>query len=231
MSVLCFRAQLYDRNSRSGASLQQQQHAQSIQLRINLIITRGDGRNDKPDCKPKEELSAMCGAPPQYSVTEKNGKYVAKVSGLSELGVEDLGKEAGQPRSVSGAPAKSAAEAERLAAARALEALSVKRQVEDLSAAGYAEACLSPHDSPLRRFRAVEDYDGGSGGEEEEHALSFKRGDEIVLTSTSWVRRKQAKNHRQWLCTVAIRSRTDPLPQGFLSIGYPEPPPGFGTIL
>ena len=59
----------------------------------------------------------------------------------------------------------------------------MKQQVEDLSAAGYAEACLSPQGDNLRRLRAREDYTPGNA---EEHALSFKRGDEIMLTSTSW---------------------------------------------
>ena len=102
---------------------------------------------------------------------------------MNDLGLEDLGREAGQPRSIAGAPADSPEAAERLAAARALEALSVKQQVEDLSAAGYAEACLSPQGHDLRRLRALEDYTPGGA---EEHALSFMRGDEIMLTSTSW---------------------------------------------
>lgn len=155
---------------------------QSIQLRINLIITRGDARNDKRDSKPKEDLRALCNGMPQYKVTDKGGKFTAKVT-VDDLGIEDIGKEAGQPRSVTGAPADSPQAAERLAAARALEALSVKKQVEDLSAAGYAEACLSPQGDNLRRLRACEDNTPGSA---EKHALSFKRGDEIMLTSTSW---------------------------------------------
>jgi len=157
-------------------------HAQSIQLRINLIITRGDGRNDKPERTPKEDLAEMCRGLPQYATKEKDGKYSSKVT-VDDLGLEDLGREKGQARSISGAAAKTAKQAERLAAARALEALSVKRQVEDLSAAGYAAACLSPYDSELRKFRAVEDCTPTVA---EEHALAFKRGDEIVLTSTQW---------------------------------------------
>ena len=61
----------YTRHSTSGAAVG---HMQSVQLRINLIITRGDARNDKRDCKPKEELRAECNGLPQYKVTEKGGK-------------------------------------------------------------------------------------------------------------------------------------------------------------
>lgn len=169
----------HDRLSRSGAAVE---HMQSVQLRINLIITRGDARNDKSGTKPQERLRAQCSVMPQYKVTNKGDKYVAKVT-VADLGTEDLGADAGQPRSITGAAADTAEEAERLAAARALEALSVKQQVEDLSAAGYAEACLSPQGHDLRRMRALEDY---TPDDTEEHALSFKRGDEILLTSTAW---------------------------------------------
>lgn len=158
---------MYVRNSRSGRGATG--HAQSIQLRINLIITRGDGRNDKPARTPKEDLAEMCRGLPQYATKEKDGKFSSKVT-VDDLGLEDLGREKGQARAISGAAAKTAAQAERLAAARALEALSVKRQVEDLSAAGYAAACLSPYDSDVRKFRAVEE----KVHKQSHHSLNFQ---------------------------------------------------------
>ena len=115
--------------------------------------------------------------PPQnYSVRERDGKHTATVT-APPLTVN------GKPHPVRGAPAKTAAAAKRLAAARAVEALTVKQQVEDLSAAGYAEACGSPQDSALRQFVAVGDHEPKP---ELDHALSFKKGDKVTLTSTAW---------------------------------------------
>ena len=54
------KAQHY-RHTTSGAKAG---HTQSIQLRINLIITPGDARNDNDGSKPKEELSAKCSGMP-----------------------------------------------------------------------------------------------------------------------------------------------------------------------
>ena len=64
-----------------------------------------------------------------------------------------------------------------------MEALTVKQQVEDLSAAGYAEASGSPQDSALRQFVAVGDHEPKP---ELDHALAFKKGEKVTLTSTAW---------------------------------------------
>ena len=115
--------------------------------------------------------------PPQnYSVRERDGKHTATVT-APPLTVN------GKPHPVRGAPAKTADAAKRLAAARAVEALTVKQQVEDLSAAGYAEACGSPQDSALRQFVAVGDHEPKP---ELDHALAFKKGEKVTLTSTAW---------------------------------------------
>jgi hypothetical protein len=73
---------------------------------------------------------------------------------------------------------------EREAAARAVEVLSVRNDVEDADAVGYVEVCESPPDSELRKFVAKSSHSPDL--QADPHALVFSAGDTIQITSTSW---------------------------------------------